>query len=389
MFHQSAREESGPPRRIGAGYRSTSSGARQPVEPPLAPDVYAALLEQLPEGVVVIDAERRLVLANRRAERLTGIQLIDRLGDDVRTALPLLGSDGRSYWETDDPWRGLRTRSGSPEQRLMLADGRSVLAATRHIRAGSERTLQWLVMTMRSTKARDRIESETSALVTTIAHELRAPLGAVRGFSRTLRNRWGQLGDDQKLWMLDAIDTDAARLQRQVGELLDVSRLDTGRLVLRTREVDLLSLVRAGIARVVSTGVDPDRFRVVSEFEEVSLVADPDRLTQVMSNLLENAVRHGRGRVTVTVELRRREMQLDVSDEGAGIAPEHRALVFTRFWQASGRGGNGLGLYVVHGLVTAHGGRVEVVDLPGGATFRMTLPRHTPESDEAAAVSQT
>lgn len=353
----------------------------QPVEPALAPAVYAALLEQLPEGVVVVDAERRLVLANRRAERLTAIQLTDRVGQDIRDALPLLGADGRSYWATDDPWGGLRTRSGSPEQRLMLADGRSVLAATRHVRAGSERTLQWLVMTMRSTTARDRIESETSALVTTIAHELRAPLGAVRGFSRTLRNRWDQLRDDQKLWMLDAIDTDAARLQRQVGELLDISRLDTGRMVLRSREVDLLSLVRVGIERVVSTGVDADRFRVISEFAEVEVTADADRLTQVLSNLFENAVRHGRGTVTVTVELRRREVQLDVSDEGPGIAPEHRSLVFTRFWQARGRGGNGLGLYVVHGLVAAHGGRIEVLDLPGGATFRMTLPRHTPEPD--------
>ncbi|HWC23922.1 MAG TPA: PAS domain-containing sensor histidine kinase [Flexivirga sp.] len=362
-----------------------SDQSRQPVEPPLAPGVYAALLEQLPEGVVVVDAGRRLVLANHRAERLTGIHLTDRVGQDICEALPLLNADGRSYWETDNPWGGLRTRSGSPEQRLVLADGRSVLAATRHIRAGSDRTLQWLVMTMRSTTVRDRIESETSALVTTIAHELRAPLGAVRGFSRTLRNRWDQLRDDQKLWMLDAIDTDAARLQRQVGELLDISRLDTGRLMLRSREVDLLSLVRTGIERVVSTGVDADRFRVVSQFDEVRLTADADRLTQVLSNLLENAVRHGRGTVTVTVQLSRREVQLDVSDEGPGIAPEHRSLVFTRFWQARGRGGNGLGLYVVHGLVAAHGGRVEVLDLPGGATFRMTLPRHTPEPEEAAS----
>lgn len=364
-----------------------SDQSRQPVEPPLAPDVYATLLETLPEGVVVVDATRRLVLANRRAERLTGIRLTDLLGQDIRDVLPLLGADGRSYWAIDNPWGGLRTRSGSPEQRLVLADGRSVLAATKHLRAGSEHTLQWLVLTMRSTTARDRIESETSALVSTVAHELRAPLGAVRGFSRTLRNRWDRLRDDQKLWMLEAIDTDAARLQRQVGELLDISRLDTGRLELRRRDVDLLSLIRAGIARVVSTGVDADRFRVVSEFEEVQLTADPDRLTQVLSNLFENAVRHGRGTVTVTVVLRRREMQLDVSDEGTGIAPEHRALVFTRFWQARGRGGNGLGLYVVRGLVAAHGGRVEVVDLPGGATFRMTLPRHTPESDDGTTLN--
>lgn len=352
-----------------------------PAEPELALVLYRALLEQLPEGVVVADADHKLVLASERAERLTGIRLTDRVGEDVRDALPLVAQGGHSFWTAADPWGGLRTRSGSPEQRLLLPEGRSVLAATRHVRSGPDRALQWLVMTMRSTRVRDRIESETAALVTTVAHELRSPLGAVRGFSQTLRNRWTQLRDDQKLWMLDAIDTDAARLQRQVGELLEISRLDTGRLVLRRRDVDVLALIRNAIERVVSTGVEPDRFRVDSEFDEVRFVADPDRLTQVLSNLLDNAVRHGRGTVTVTVELRRREVQLDVSDEGPGIAPEHRAMVFTRFWQARGRGGNGLGLYVVRGLVVAHGGRVEVLDRPGGATFRLTLPRTAPVED--------
>lgn len=350
-----------------------------PAEPELALVLYRALLEQLPEGVVVADADRKLVLASERAERLTGIRLSEHTGEDVRDALPLVASDGHSFWASADPWGGLRTLSGSPEQRLLLPEGRSVLAATRHVRSGPDRRLQWLVMTMRSTRTRDRIESETAALVTTVAHELRSPLGAVRGFSQTLRNRWSQLRDDQKLWMLDAIETDAGRLQRQVGELLEISRLDTGRLVLRRRDVDVLALIRSAIHRVVSGGADPDRFRIVSEFDEVCFVADPDRLAQVLSNLLDNAMRHGRGTVTVAVELRRREVQIEVSDEGPGIAPEHRAAVFTRFWQARGRGGNGLGLYVVRGLVVAHGGRVEVVDRPGGATFRLTLPRVAPE----------
>lgn len=341
----------------------------------LALVLYRALLEQLPEGVVVADADRRLVLATERAGRLTGIRLTERIGEDIRKVLPLVGVDGRSYWTADDPWGGLHTRTGSPEQRLMLAGGRGVLAATRHVRSGAGRQLQWLVMTMRSTTVRDRIESETSALVTTVAHELRSPLGAVRGFSQTLRSRWTQLREDQKLWMVGAIEADAARLQRQVGELLDISRIDTGRLALRHRDVDLLVQLRSAIGRLASAGHDPARFHIVSDRDEVLLRADADRLTQVLSNLLENAVRHGGGQVTVTVETDQYEVRFDVSDEGPGIAPEHRALVFSRFWQARNRhGGNGLGLYVVHGLVRAHGGRIEVLDQQHGATFRVTLP---------------
>jgi len=352
-----------------------SSGGRVEQEPEPALVLYRALLEQLPEGVVVADARRKLVLVNRRAERLTGIRLTDRLGSDIRDALPLTGVDGRSYWATDDPWGGLRTRSGSPEQRLMLPGGRSVLAATRHVRSGAHRTLQWLVMTMRSTTVRDRVEAETAALVTTVAHELRSPLGAVRGFSRTLRNRWSALRDDQKLWMVEAIEADAARLERQVGELLDISRIDAGRLQLHLREVDLLAQLDAVIERLESAGTDPGPFRVISAVSEVPVHADPDRLTQILSNLLENAVRHGGGEVTVTVEQCEDHIRFDVADDGPGIAPEHRALVFSRFWQARERhGGNGLGLYVVHGLVRAHGGTIEVLDRADGATFRVTLP---------------
>jgi signal transduction histidine kinase len=339
-----------------------------------APTRYRALIEELPEGVLVADADRRLVLANRRADKLTGLELTPMLRRDIREVLPFIGMDGRSYWVSNDPWGGLRTRSGSPEHRLMLPDGRSVLAVTRHVRDG-ERNLQWLIMTLRSSTARDRMESETSALVTTVAHELRSPLGAVRGFAQSLRSRWSQLREDQRLWMLGAIEADAARLQRQVGDLLDASRLDSGRLQLRRHDVDLLSLVRSAVERMASIGYDPARFVISSDRAEIGLFADPDRLAQVLSNLLENAVRHGDGAVTVTVTSGGDEVRLDVGDEGPGIAPEHRALIFSRFWQGRGqRGGSGLGLFVVHGLVTAHGGRVEVLEQRHGATIRVTLP---------------
>lgn len=339
-----------------------------------APGRYRALIEELPEGVLVADADRRLLLANRRADKLTGVELTPLLGTDIRKALPFIGTDGSSYWASNDPWGGLRTRSGSPEHRLMLPDGRSVLAVTRHVR-DEERNLQWLIMTLRSSTARDRVESETAALVTTIAHELRTPLGAVRGFAQSLRTRWSQLREDQRLWMLGAIEADAARLQRQVADLLDVSRLDAGRLELRRRDVELLALVRSAVERMASVGHDPARFVIHSDSTAIRLFADPDRLAQVLSNLVENAVRHGDGAVTVTIRSGADHVRLDVADEGPGIAPEHRALIFSRFWQGHRQGGgSGLGLFVVHGLVTAHGGRVEALDQRQGATFRVTLP---------------
>ena len=112
--------------------------------------------------------------------------------------------------------------------------------------------------------------------------------------------------------------------------------------------------------------------------------ADPDRLDQILTNLMENALRHGDGTVSLTVVPTGHDgeetIAITVSDEGEGIPPENYPLIFTRFWHGSRRGGTGLGLYVVRGLVEAHGGKISVGRAPaGGAEFRFTLPTGAPE----------
>jgi signal transduction histidine kinase len=113
---------------------------------------------------------------------------------------------------------------------------------------------------------------------------------------------------------------------------------------------------------------------------------DADKLDQVVGNLLENAVRHGSGTVTICAEpigegdSSGPGASVTVTDEGEGIPQEARDRVFTRFWRSGRRGGTGLGLYIVRGLVEAHGGRIEVGQGPsGGARFRFVLPAATPD----------
>ncbi|AKU18914.1 hypothetical protein VV02_13680 [Luteipulveratus mongoliensis] len=340
---------------------------------------WAAAVERLPEGVVVIDDQRRLVSANRRAERLTGLPLRQLTGQSADVVLPLRDNQYRLWWDYQNPWTGLHIRSGAPEQDLRLPNGRSVLFAASYHRH-PDRSLDYIVGTMRSTHVRERLEADSSALISTVAHELRSPLTSVRGFSRTLRQRWTQLADEQKQWMLQAIETDAQRLSRLVGELLDISRIDAGRLRLRQQPIDLGTLVTDQVERLVTAGHDPARFAIVQAPEPPELWGDEDRVVQVISNLLENALRHGAGTVTVSIGQDAEHVILMVGDEGPGIPTESREAVFGRFWQGSTHGGSGLGLYVVRGLVQAHGGRVEVLDVPGGATIRVLLPAGLPES---------
>ncbi|MDE9367454.1 PAS domain-containing sensor histidine kinase [Luteipulveratus sp. YIM 133132] len=351
----------------------------EPVGDVTDPANWVALVEYLPEGVVVADASGSLLGANRRAEQLTGIPLRSRTGEQVDRVLPLCDHQGRSWWQVQDPWGGLTTRTGSPEQDLRLQGGRSLLVASRFQRA-ADRSVEHVVLTMRSTRGRERAERDSVALISTVSHELRSPLTSVRGFSRTLRQRWGQLADEQKQWMLQAIETDTQRLSRLVGELLDISRIDAGRLRLRNQPIDITALVEDQVGRMISAGHDPDRFEVVGAPEPPELWGDQDRIVQILSNLLENAVRHGGGSVTVSIGQDSENVILLVADQGPGIPPEDREAVFSRFWQGSTRGGSGLGLHVVRGLVQAHGGRVEVLDVPVGATFRVLLPAGPPES---------
>jgi len=235
-----------------------------------------------------------------------------------------------------------------------------------------------VAVSLRSGRGRARLDRERSDLVATVAHELRSPLTGVKGFVQALLNRWDKLNDEQKKLMLTTVNADADRLSRLIAELLDVARIDTGRLSLYPRPVDASILVQ----RVVdSVQAGTARHLVYEAPAELPLIqADPDKFTQVVTNLVENAVRHGDGTVTVTLEglpdgADFAGVQLTVDDEGEGISPDIRRRVFTKFWTGGVRGGSGLGMYIVNGLAKAHGGFVTIGDSPsGGARIQVSWP---------------
>ena len=177
--------------------------------------------------------------------------------------------------------------------------------------------------------------------------------------------------------MLNTVASDADRLSRLIADLLDVARIDTGRLQMHTRPCDVVVLSE----RVVASVQHATATRITLDVHEVPMVAaDPDKVTQVVTNLVENAVRHGAGDVAVTIEPDPADpayVAITVVDEGEGIPEELRQRVFTKFWTASSGGGSGLGLYIVNGLVRAHGGTVTIADRTGGgASIRVTWPVH-------------
>jgi signal transduction histidine kinase len=335
-------------------------------------------IDLLPDGVVVADADGVVTQINAKAAALleTGSHT---LGDHLADVVAVQDLQGRDWFGCVKPYDGLSIRRVLRESSWRTASGSEVLltCALQRDRPGGKVTD--VAVSLRDARSREHVDRERSDLVATVAHELRSPLTGVKGFTATLLSKWDRLTDSQKLLMLQTVDADADRLTRLIAELLDVARIDSGRLSIHPEPVDLAAAVERQLEPLAKTG---PRLITLQTAGQPRIWVDVDKLAQVVANLVENAVKHGDGSVTVTVrDTSDGGAELIVDDEGEGIPVEIRPRIFTKFWKHGRRGGSGLGLYIVGGLVEAHGGRVHVEDSPaGGARMRVTLPNGKPDS---------
>jgi len=362
--------------------------------------------DDLPDGLVIADHAGRIIVFNQAATRLTGIAAPDAIGQDIRAVLPLQDTEGRNWWACADPYRGLSTRTRHPELPLLMPDGTEFLVTMGYVRVPRPKpgmawpgpvqpgAVQRIVVTLRSGQQRARLERSRADLVSTVAHELRSPLTSVKGFTATLLAKWTRFTDDQKRVMLETVNADADRVTRLITELLDVSRIEAGRIEIHRQLVDIPHRAEKIVAGRVAAGDPPERFRVEVPAELPETWLDADKVDQILGNLVENAVRHGAGTVTIVVQpadtlgpravsragAQATAVAVSVRDEGDGISPEMVPRIFRQFWRAKRRGGAGLGLYIVKGLVEAHGGSITVQSAPGGgAEFRFTMPAGLPD----------
>jgi signal transduction histidine kinase len=343
-----------------------------------------AVLDALPDGVVIAGADARVTVISAVAARMLDVDA-DSVGRPLDEVLSLRDQDGNAWLSHNRPFEGLPTRTAVPEQSWLLPNGEEALVAARIHRPALHQPVSEVAVTIRSGRGRARLDRERSDLVATVAHELRSPLTGVKGFVQALLNRWDRLNDEQKKLMLTTVSADSDRLSRLIAELLDVARIDTGRLQLHRRPSDAALMTRRIVESVAAGTARPISLEVGEDLPEIH--ADPDKFAQVVTNLVENAVRHGEGTVRVVLSpLRPGELgdqpgvRITVDDEGEGIPVEMRLRVFTKFWKGGKRGGSGLGLYLVNGLTKVHGGTVTIDDAPGGgARIELAWPAAMPE----------
>jgi PAS domain S-box-containing protein len=228
-----------------------------------------------------------------------------------------------------------------------------------------------------------------SNLLSTVSHELRAPLAVIKGYATMLLRYDRRLRRAEKLEYLESIDRTTDRLTELVEHLLDMSRLEAGLFRLDTQPASISRLIEEAVAeaRIGSLG----REMTVDIEEGLPLVnIDPRRIRQVLDNLIDNAIKYSEKGTTVMIEAQyvRSELQISVADQGMGIFPEDQEKVFEQMYRVEQRlnpelKGAGLGLAICKGLVEAHGGRIWVESEAGqGSTFYFTLPIYAREEGQ-------
>jgi PAS domain S-box-containing protein len=328
----------------------------------------AQVVEHVGDGVLLVDEDGVVRLWNPAAERITGVAAAETVG---RPAAEILRPwDSLLPLTTDD--------AGPPETRPVEVDGHELwLSITGVSFPGGA------VYAFRDLTAEQAVERLKSDFVATVSHELRTPLAAIYGAALTLRREDVMLAEPQRAGLLEVIAGESDRLARIVNDILWASRLESGALPTTIQVCDGSDLAR-GIVDAARSYVPPNVTLTFEASDDLPpLAADPDKVRQVLSNLVENAVKYSPEGGTVTVTLRPHDdrLRFTIADEGLGVPPEEQRRIFEKFYRldpqlSRGVGGTGLGLYISRELVTRMGGRIWVEsDGARGSRFVIELPR--------------
>ncbi len=220
----------------------------------------------------------------------------------------------------------------------------------------------------------EKLLKDQEEFIGVLSHDLRSPLTVIHGFAQLLRRHPEQSESVRKAG--ESIETSAHRMERLIAELTDAGRLDAGKLMLDVAPVELGAFISDLVERLRAGGAD--RVRVETSEGLPAVLADPDRLERILTNLIGNGLKYSDGQVEVRVASGDRGVVISVADHGVGIAEEELAHIFDRYYRAgatASREGLGLGLYITKGLVEAHGGRIRVESqVDEGSTFSFSLP---------------
>lgn len=339
-----------------------------------------AILANMADGLVVIDNEQRILIANVVAEELLNF----RLADVIEKPIP-------PEFLENALWRALDTMVHSPDLRSSAAvdlpdalhpeQVLSIQARSSKIRDEAGRASTIIVL--RDVTALKEVERMKARFMAGVTHELKTPLAVIRTHTNNLTTYYRRLPDHKRKELIAAVEKQAHILERLVGEILDLARLDAG-LTLQPQRLDVRQLIDQIVTELRPLAEQKHlTLRWKKPLFALSVNADPHQLERVVRNLVDNAIKYtAAGSVTVetlsTSSANHPEIHIQVIDTGIGIPPEQRTRIFERFYRVDPSHtipGAGLGLAIVKEIVEAHGGEVHVNNGPEqGSVFEIVLP---------------
>ena len=349
-----------------------------------------AILESVADGVLVTSAENRISFVNTSIQRLLGPASSELVGQPLEKFSTLFGEPGRAWVSAVHRWADLPALYAAGDtyaERVELENARIALIHLAPVIL--EDDFLGTVSILRDITHEVEVDRLKSEFVATVSHELRTPMTAIKGYIEMLM--MGAVGavNENQAHFLEIVRNNIDRLNSLVGDLLDVSRIESGKVTLAPEALDLRQLTEAALAEMdqkVAQDKKAMSFSLQAPKAVPTVVADPERIRQVLRTLLDNAYHYTPENGEVVVSLhpvpRRSEVQVDVTDNGVGISESDQARVFERFFRGENplvlaTPGTGLGLSIARQLVEMHGGsiRVQSDGVEGhGSVFSFTLP---------------
>jgi PAS domain S-box-containing protein len=348
----------------------------------------AAVLASIAEGVAITDPAGLVTLVNPALAAMAGVSLDEVRGRPVSEAFPIFDAKCRPMCGAEDfLTRAIQTRQvvtnhGYAHTLRTSGGSRIPVALTAAPVLDESGTLLGGVQTIRDVSHGD-VDQLNSTLVSTVSHELRTPLAIIVGYSEILLNR--EVDEAKRREGLERINGSAKRLSRLIDSLLSVSKIESGRLVVRPKPLDLATVVEE-----VVTPIARQRDVVVGIPNDLPpVLADRDMLVQILTNLVTNAVKYSESEVTVTATADGEAISVTVADQGVGMSEPELLQLFGRFFRSERAEvrkveGNGLGLFITKNLVELLGGEIRVDSvLDEGTRFQIRLPQAPAESTPA------
>jgi PAS domain S-box-containing protein len=342
-----------------------------------------AILEGVADGVMVTDAKGEITLFNAAAERILQVHRTDVIGRTISEMSGLLSLAGVSWGELARRWGQGNIQLDTEvlyDERLELDDR---VISVRVAPVVRQDVFEGTVSVFRDITTDVEVDRMKSELVSSVSHELRTPMTSIKGYIDLLYSGMaGPVSDDQKRF-LQIVKTNADRLTLLVNDLLDLSRIEMGRLKLTVEPVDPQNIINIVLANHTPDAMK--RQQVLSSTIKGTLPmvrADPGRITQILTNLVSNAIYYTPTGGTITVDARVVDgfLQMHIRDTGIGVKKEDQPKLFSRFFRADtplvqARSGTGLGLTIVRSLVELQGGEAWFESTYGrGSTFSFSLP---------------